>query len=234
MHNPSLTEHGDTVTQLERFVNIVADEHDRLFQLALHLQELVLDHFTVDRVNRAERFIHQQNRRIRRQGTDHANTLLLTAGHFAWVAVKEFMRVHRHHIHQLFGTRFTARFIPAEHARDDGNVLFDGHVREQTNLLDNVADVTAQRHRVHFVGVFAVNQDVAAARRNQAINHLQRRGFPAAGRAKQNAHFTFRYVEVDVVDGLKRLAIFLRKLFSEIFQFYHYRIPFGVSTTCRR
>ena len=40
---------------------------------------------------------------IRRQGADDADTLLLAAGHLARVAVEELMRIHRHHIHQLFG-----------------------------------------------------------------------------------------------------------------------------------
>ncbi|MNS26878.1 hypothetical protein D3C72_588140 [compost metagenome] len=155
----------------------MADQHHRLFQFALHLQELVLDHLTVDRVYRTERFIHQQYRRIRRQGANHADTLLLAAGHFARIAVEEFMRVHRHHIHQLFSTRFAARLIPAQHARYHGDVLFDGHVREQTNLLDHVTDIAAQGDGIHLVGIFAVNQNSAATRGNQAVNHLQRGSF---------------------------------------------------------
>jgi hypothetical protein len=38
--------------------------------------------------------------------------LLLAAGHLARVAIQELMRIHRHHIHQLFGAGFAARFIP--------------------------------------------------------------------------------------------------------------------------
>ncbi|SAJ13336.1 Uncharacterised protein [Enterobacter hormaechei] len=209
LNNTPLTEDGNTVAQLQRFVNIVAHQHHGLFQLALHLQELVLDHLTVNRVNRAEWFIHQQDRRIRCQRADDADTLLLTAGHFARIAVKEFMWIHCHHIHQLLGTGFTARFVPAQHARHDGNVLFDSHVREQANLLDHVANVAAQGHGVHPAGVFAVNQDRPAAWRNETVNHLQGSGFPAAGRAEQHAHFPFRHVQVDVVDGLKRLAVLL-------------------------
>ncbi len=209
LHDTPLTEDGNTVAQLQRFVNIVAHQHHGLFQLALHLKELVLDHLTVDRVDCTERFIHQQDRRIGCQRADDADALLLAAGHFTRIAVKEFMRIHCHHIHQLFGTGFTACLVPAQHARHDGNVLFDGHVREQANLLDHVANVAAQGHGVHSAGVFAVNQDCPATWRNETVDHLQCSGFPAAGRAEQHAHFPFRHVQVDVVDGLKRLAVFL-------------------------
>ncbi len=209
LDNLPLTENGDTIAQLQGFIDIVADQHHRFLQLALHLQKLVLDHFTVDGVHRAEGLIHQQYRRICRQRADHADTLLLAAGHLARIAVKKLTRIQRHHIHQLFGTGFTPGFIPAQHARHHGNVLFDGHVREQANLLNHVADVAAQRHRIHPAGVFTVNQDRAAARRNQAVDHLKGGGFPAAGRAEQDAHFPFGHVQVDVVHGLKGLAMLL-------------------------
>ncbi|SAD57229.1 Uncharacterised protein [Enterobacter cloacae] len=209
LDNFPLTEYRDTVAELQGFIDIMADQHDGFFQLALHLQELVLDHLAVDRVHRAEGFIHQQYRRIRRQGADDADTLLLPAGHLARIAVEKLVRIHRHHIHQLFGAGFTARFIPAQHARYDGDVLFNGHVREQANLLDHVANVAAQGHGVHAAGVFAVNQDRPAARGDQAVDHLESSGFPAAGRAKQDAHFPFGHVQVDVIDGLKGLAVLL-------------------------
>ena len=119
------------------------------------------------------------------------------------------MRIHRHHIHQLFGAGFAARFIPAQHARHDGDVLFDGHVRKQANLLDHVADIAAQGDGVHPAGVFTVDQDRPAAWGNKAVNHLQGGGLSAAGRAEQDAHFPFGHGQVDVVDGLKSLAVLL-------------------------
>ncbi len=204
-----LPEYRDTVAKLQGLIDIVADQHDGFFQLALHLQELVLDHLAVDRVYRAERFIHQQYRRICRQGANDANALLLPAGHLARIAVEKLMRIHRHHIHQRFGAGFTARFIPAQHARYDGDVLFNGHVREQANLLDHVANVAAQGHGIHAAGVFTVNQDRPAAGSDETVNHFQGGGFPAAGRAEQDAHFPFGHVQVDVVDGLEGLAVLL-------------------------
>lgn len=122
--------------------------------------------------------------------------------------MKKFLCIHRHHIHQLLGAALTARFIPAQHPRHHGDVLFNGHIREQANLLDHIADIAAQRHGIHAAGIFPVEQNITAGRRNQTVNHFQGGGFTAARRPQQYAHFTFRNVEVDVVHGFLRLALF--------------------------
>ncbi len=216
-----LAEHCDAIAKLQRFVDIVAHQHHRFLQLALHLQELILDNLAVNRVDRAERLIHQQHRRIRRQRANNADTLLLPAGHLFRVAVEEAFRIQRHHRHQLGRAFLAARFIPAQHPGHHGDVLFNRHIREQANLLNDVADIAAQRDGIEIGCVFAVNKNLAAGGRDQPVNHLQRGGLAAARRAEQHAHFAFRHVQVDVIDGVKRLAVLLHKLFGEVFKFNH-------------
>ncbi len=53
-------EDGDFVAQLEGFVDVMADHDHGLVQRSLHLEEFVLDHFPVDRIDRAEGLVHQQ------------------------------------------------------------------------------------------------------------------------------------------------------------------------------
>ena len=79
LHDLALSEDGDPVAQLQRLIDIVADQHHGFLQLALHLKKLVLNRLTVDRVDRAERLIHQQHRRIGGEGADNADALLLAA-----------------------------------------------------------------------------------------------------------------------------------------------------------
>ena len=55
----------DAVAHLDRLVDVVGDEHDRLADLALEAQELVLEPLAVDRVDRAEGLVHQHQRRVR-------------------------------------------------------------------------------------------------------------------------------------------------------------------------
>ena len=64
---------------LHRLVDVVADEHDGLLQLRLELHELVLDDLAVDRVDGAERLVHQQHRRVGGERAHHADALLLAA-----------------------------------------------------------------------------------------------------------------------------------------------------------
>ncbi|MNG29035.1 hypothetical protein D3C84_1143940 [compost metagenome] len=51
-------EDRNLVTELDGFVDVMADHDHGLVQRPLHLEEFVLDHLAVDRVDRAERFVH--------------------------------------------------------------------------------------------------------------------------------------------------------------------------------
>jgi hypothetical protein len=58
----ALLEDRDLVAHLDRLVDVVGDEDDGLAQLALQAQELVLQALAVDRVDGAERLVHEQQR----------------------------------------------------------------------------------------------------------------------------------------------------------------------------
>ena len=74
---PPFFEHGDAVAELDRLVDVVGDEDDRLADLLLQAQQLVLQALAVDRVDRAERLVHQHQRRVGGQGAGHAHALAL-------------------------------------------------------------------------------------------------------------------------------------------------------------
>ena len=58
----ALAEDRDAVADLDRLVDVVRDEDDGLAQLLLQAQELVLEPRAHDRVDRAERLVHQHQR----------------------------------------------------------------------------------------------------------------------------------------------------------------------------
>src|SRR3546814_6523949 len=59
---PAVPEQGNLVAHLHGLVDVVADEQNGFPQLPLHFQEFILDDFAIYRVDRAKRFVHQQNR----------------------------------------------------------------------------------------------------------------------------------------------------------------------------
>ena len=72
-------------------------------------------------------------------------------------------------------------------------------VREQPDLLDDVADAAAQLDRVDVGDVLAVEHDPARGGLDQPVDHLQRRRLAAAGRADQADHLAALHVEVELV-----------------------------------
>jgi hypothetical protein len=97
-------------------------------------------------------------------GRDHADALLLATGQLTRVAMQVLLGFELDHAHQFAGAVVAFLFVPAQQARHHGDVFLDGHVREQTDLLDHVADVAAQGHFVEVGGVFAIDQDLARGR----------------------------------------------------------------------
>lgn len=74
------------VGELERLVDVVRDEDDRLVQFALQAQYFVLQLVTNHRVDGGERLVHQQDGRIGGERACHADALLFTAGELRGVA----------------------------------------------------------------------------------------------------------------------------------------------------
>src|SRR5690606_25325978 len=79
-------------------------------------------------------------------------------------------------------------------------------VREQADLLDHVPDATAQLGRVDLGDVVAVEEDPAFGRLYQPVDHAERGGLAATGRAHQHADLTGPDVQAQLRDGIRRLA----------------------------
>ena len=159
----ALLEDQDPVAELDRLVDVVGDADDRLAQLALDGEQLVLQPLAGDRVDGTERLVHQDHRRVRGQSAGDADALLLSTGQLAGVAVAVLRRVEADQLEQLVDALLDPVLLPAEHLGNDRDVLRHGHVREQAAALDDVADVTTQ-----LVGALAADvvvADVDASRR---------------------------------------------------------------------
>jgi hypothetical protein len=74
-------------------------------------------------------------------------------------------------------------------------------VREQAGLLDDVADAAAQQGRVPLLDVLAVEEDGAAGRLHEPVDHPQAGGLSAAARADQDHRLARGNLKVEPVDG---------------------------------
>ena len=82
----ALAEDRHLVAELDRLVDVVGDERDGLAELGLQPQELLLQPVADDRVDGAERLVHQHHRRVGGQRAGDADALLLAAGELGGVA----------------------------------------------------------------------------------------------------------------------------------------------------
>ena len=195
----ALLQDRDPVAHLDRLVDVVGDEEDRLPDLGLQAEELVLEALAVDRVDRAEGLVHQHHRRVGGEGPGDADPLLLSAGELAREAVAE-VRIEPDQVEQLADALVGALPVPAEQLRDRGDVLGDRPVREQADLLDHVADLPAQLGRVAVAHGVVADQDVALGDLDRPVGHPHRGGLPAARWADQDADLAGRHVQGEMVD----------------------------------
>ena len=79
----------------------MGDEHDRLADLLLQAQELVLQPGPVDRIDRPERLVHQHQRWIGRERAGDAHPLTLAAGQLARITSADLLGVEADQLEQL-------------------------------------------------------------------------------------------------------------------------------------
>ena len=141
----ALAHDRDPVAHLDRLVDVVGDEDDGLADLAVQAQEVVLQALARDRVDRAERLVHQHQRRVGRHRPRDADALLLAAGELApGSACRSLVRIEPDELEQLARARADPLPSPAEQPRHGADVVLDRHVREQADLLEHVADPASQ------------------------------------------------------------------------------------------
>ncbi len=125
--------------------------------------ELILQPLAGDRVDRTERLIHEQHRRVRGQRAGNTDALLLAAGELAGEPVAVGGRVKGDEFEQLVDAGADPAGIPAEHLGHQSDVLGHRHVREQPAGLDDVAQAAAQPVGIEVGDVLPVDEHPAGA-----------------------------------------------------------------------
>src|ERR1035438_5095785 len=145
---PAFLQQRDPGAEHERFADVVGDEKRGLAEGSLHPREALLHLKPRHRVERRERFIQQQQRRIRRQRARDTNPLLFAAGELSGTAPSVYRRRQSHDVKQLYRASSNSFLRPAFQLRNDAHVFSHGRVREKPALLDHVSHTPPQTNRV--------------------------------------------------------------------------------------
>ena len=176
-------------------------EHDRLAEIGLKPQELVLEPVPGDRVDGAEGLVHEEHLGIGAESPSHTDTLRLSAGELLGIALRELRGVEADHVEQFVDARADLCLRPSQELRDGGDVLRDGPVREQADLLDHVPDAAAQGVGVHVCDVLAAEVDPTPRGLDHPVDQPQRGRLATTGWPDENEHLAGGYVESQFLHG---------------------------------
>ena len=140
---------ADAVGQRQRLVLVVGDEHDGRAGFAMQPLDLDLHRLPQLAVERAERFVHQDQRRPIDQAACQCDALLLPAGQLAREPAAESAEAHHVEHRGNFGLQRVRRQVA--HLQRERDVLRDRQVREQRIVLKHDAHVAPMRRSVRLV-----------------------------------------------------------------------------------
>src|SRR5204863_8634036 len=93
-------------------------------------------------------------------------------------ALRETARRETDELEQLRDALLSAVVRPLFEARHDGNVLFDSHMREETDVLHHVSDPAAKTNRLPLTRVATFAADRSGVWQQKTVDQLQERRLP--------------------------------------------------------
>ena len=178
----------------------MGDEDDGLAQLALQAQNLGLQLVADHRVDRRERLIHEQDRRIGGQRASHPDALLLASGQLRRVALAQF-GIQTHPFEQTVGGLACGPAGNSGEHRHACDVVDHPLMRHQTATLNDVPDTESQLDRIDRGHIASVDADGARGGFDHPVDHPHRRGFAAPRRPHEHGQGTGGHVQAQSVDG---------------------------------
>ena len=194
IHDGHLVRHGQRLLLVMRDVDHGGAEAAlQLLQLDLHVLAQLL-------VQRAERLVHQDHRRLEHDRPGQRHALLLPAGQLGRLA--RGVAVELHH-----GQRAADLFVPlgpadAAGAQRKGDVLGHRHVRKQRVALEHHRDAALVRR--HAGEVALAHHEPAGIRLLEPGQHHQQRRLAGTGRAQQRDERARRDLQRDAGDRRHR------------------------------
>lgn len=196
-----MIEYGDTCADGEGFHEIVSDEYGGDVVAGAQREKLLLHFVARDGIEGAERLVEEQQAGTGGEGPRDSDSLTLAAGELIGMAAGHVVSAETDLIEKL------ARFLllpvdgPAEQAWHQGNVLFDGPVRQESEFLDDVADAAAQIDGIETSGVMAFEENAAGGGFEEAVDEPQGGGFARAAAAQEHQRFAGIDIEGQLVQN---------------------------------
>ena len=169
-----------------------------------HQVEHLADHL---RVERRGGLVKEHDLRLHRERAHNSDTLLLAAGEHGRIGiglvgkVDALKKLHR----KLVGFLLS---LELQRDRGEGDVLLDGHVREEVEVLENHAHLAAVQVEIDLgVGnIHAAKYDLAGGRSLQQVQAAQQRRLARPGGADYRDDLAARNAETAVIERLDRSA----------------------------
>ena len=144
----------------------------------------------------AEGFVHEENRRIGSESARDANALALTARELLRESCRKPLAGQPHQIQQLVHSRGESRLVPPKQSRDDGDVVVDGQVGKEANILEDVANAPSQIERVPLRDHTAAHGNLAAVRLEKTINQFEDCALASTATAHERERFALGDLEI--------------------------------------
>ena len=141
----------------QRFGHVVRHEDHALGDARLNAPELLLQLTPRDWIERTERFVHQQHRRIDGERPSDADALTLAPGEFVGQRAVYRLWCQADQLEQFAHAGGDAIIGPLLQPRHHGDVVGDGEMRKQANVLNDVADRSTQANRIPLTRVDALD-----------------------------------------------------------------------------
>src|SRR5712671_3397122 len=212
------THHRHAICQIDRFIDLMRDKQHGLPGLRPDLEQFRLHEFPCLRVERRERFVHQQYDRIGRQRAREVCPLLHTSREFRWVVAFESLEAHK--IREVLGALLHRGRVKSPlklHAVS--YITRDGAPWQQAGMLKDDRAIHAGA-----LDGFAVDGDSAFLKRQQARHDAHQRSLAAAAGSDDGHEFAIgdRQRHIDQCRNFASFAI-EPVPFGNVFDFQFYR-----------
>ena len=211
------------------FFLVVRDENGGNLRFLLDAADFLARLQAQAGVKVGQRLVQQQDAGHLHQRAGDSDALLLTAGKLAGLALQQFFN-----LHQSGGLMRTLQHgflghlvLAAEVLQREEDVLLDRQMGIERVILEHQTNATVFRGQIGHIVL--PEEDFAAGWLLQTANHVQRRAFAAAGRAKKTNQLSIRDGKVKIVDCYHFFAglfVAAREDFGQVLQNDFHRIPF--------